>query len=46
MMKITLFALFTELLMLGGCAEELDFQETKKLAEGGNQIAQYNLGLE
>ena len=45
MMKITLFALIAGLLMLGGCAVELEFQETKKLAEGGIGLAQYNLGF-
>ena len=44
-MKITLFALIAGLLMLGGCAHELDFQVTKKLAEGGDKIAQSNLGF-
>ena len=45
MMKITLFALIAGLLMLGGCAQELDFQETKRLAEGGDKIAQSKLGV-
>ena len=45
MMKIALFALIAGLLMLGGCSQELDFQETKRLAEGGDKIAQSNLGV-
>ena len=44
MMKITLFALFAGLLMLGGCTQELEFQVTKELAEGGDAEAQNNLG--
>ena len=43
-MKITLFALFAGLLMLGGCTQELEFQVTKELAEGGDAEAQNNLG--
>ena len=45
MMKITLFALFAGLLMLGGCTQELEFQVTKELAEGGDAEAQNNLGF-
>ena len=45
MMKITLFALIAGLLMLGGFAQESEFQETKRLAEGGDKIAQSNLGF-
>ena len=44
-MKITLFALFAGLLLLGGCEQESEFQITKKLAEGGDKIAQSNLGV-
>ena len=45
MMKITLFALFAGLLMLGGCAEESELESTRMSAEQGDAIAQYNLGV-
>ena len=42
MMKFTLFTL-AGLLMLGVCAQESEFQVTKKLAGGGDKIAQSNI---
>jgi TPR repeat protein len=43
-MKITLFALFAGLLMLGGCAEESELESTRMSAEQGDADAQSNLG--
>ena len=45
MMKFTLFALLTGLLMLVGCAEEREIEQTKSLAKQGDANAQYILGL-
>ena len=44
MMKFTLFALFAGLLMLGGCAQELELERTRMSAEQGDADAQSNLG--
>lgn len=44
-MKVTLFALFVGLLMVGCEKEESELERTKRLAEGGDKVAQYNLGV-
>jgi len=43
-MKPVLLSLALALLMVGCGEEETEFEMTKRLAEGGNKIAQFNLG--
>ena len=43
-MKITLFTLFIAF-MLGSCAEGSELERTKKLANDGDETAQFNLGV-
>jgi|SaaInlStandDraft_1057018.scaffolds.fasta_scaffold118962_2 uncharacterized protein len=43
-MKATLFALFVGLLMVGCGEPESEFERTKRLAEGGDKVAQGYLG--
>jgi TPR repeat protein len=42
--RVTLIGLILGLLM-GGCAEESEFERTSRLANDGNALAQLNLGL-
>ena len=42
--RVTLIGLILGLLM-GGCAEESEFERTKRLAIDGDASAQYNLGV-
>ena len=44
-MKATLFALFVGMLMLGCGEPESEFERTKRLAEGGDEMDQFNLGV-
>ena len=44
-MKAIQFSLFVSLLLVGCREEETEFERTKRLAEGGDKVAQNDLGI-